>query len=277
VAEETFWVDGVANAQVPPDDRGLSLADGVFETLRVEFGVISCKSRHAQRLSRGLEVLNFPTASQTALALIDEAESVLRGSLSEASGTLRLTVTRGSGPRGYKVPVHQTPRSILRFSPGIANAEPASRLTISGVRWSSQPFFQGCKLLARTEQVMALEEARARGFADAIMCDSSGSWVSTTSGNLFLRIGDCLITPPVNEAGIAGTRRQAILDHWAHFLGYQVKVRKLTAEHIVSAQEAWSCNSVRGICRIAAVDNYTFTEATASEALSTCIHQEGAL
>ena len=91
---------------------------------------------------------------------------------------------------------------------------------------------------------MALEEARARGFADAIMCDSSGSWVSTTSGNLFLRIGDCLITPPVKEAGIAGTRRQAILDHWANFLGYQVKVRKLTAEDIVSAQEAWSCNSV---------------------------------
>ena len=273
---ETFWVDGVAGAQVPADDRGLSLADGVFETLRVEGGVISCKGRHAQRLSRGLEVLKFPAATETALALIDKAESLLSHSVSEANGTLRLTVTRGSGPRGYKIPVSQTPRSILRFSPGLADSQPASRLTISRVFWSTQPFFQGCKLLARTEQVMALEEARTRGFTDAIMCDSSGSWTSTTSGNLFLRRGDCLITPPVNEVGIAGTRREAILDCWAKLLGYQVEVRKLTADDIVSAQEAWSCNSVRGICRIAAVDNFTFTETTASEALSVCIHQESA-
>ena len=273
---ETFWVDGVAGAQVPADDRGLSLADGVFETLRVEGGVISCKGRHAQRLSRGLEVLKFPAATETALALIGKAESLLSHSVSEANGTLRLTVTRGSGPRGYKIPVSQTPRSILRFSPGLADTQPASRLTISRVFWSNQSFFQGCKLLARTEQVMALEEARTRGFTDAIMCDPSGSWTSTTSGNLFLRRGDCLITPPVNEVGIAGTRREAILDCWAKLLGYQVEVRKLTADDIVSAQEAWSCNSVRGICRIAAVDDFTFTEATASEALSVCIHQESA-
>ncbi|MDG1065564.1 MAG: aminotransferase class IV [Luminiphilus sp.] len=277
MVKETFWVNGVANAEVPPDDRGLCLADGVFETLRVELGVVSCKRRHVQRLGRGLQVLNFPAPEQTALTLINEAEKALKTTVAHASGTLRLTVTRGSGPRGYKVPQRQTPRSILRFSPGLVKAESPSLVTVSRVRWSTQPFFQGCKLLARTEQVMALDEACRRGFTDAIMCDSSGSWVSTASGNLFLRVGTCFITPPVNEVGIAGTRREAILDHWAKFLGYQVSIRKITADLVASAEEAWSCNSVAGIRRIASVDDSLFPESAASEALSALIHQEASL
>ena len=276
MAAETFWVDGVANTQVPPDDRGLCLADGAFETLRVESGVISCKRRHATRLSRGLEVLSFPEPIQTALKGIDEAEVILNNTFPQATGTLRLTLTRGSGPRGYKVPERQKPRCILRFSPGLANFDALAPLTVSRVRWSSQPFFRGCKLLARTEQVVALEEARGRGFSDAIMCDASGSWVSTTSGNLFLRVGDRFITPPVDEVGIAGTRREAILDHWAQMLGYQVSIRKISSYDIASAQEAWCCNSVVGIRRIVAVDQFTFTEMTASDALSACIHREKA-
>ena len=276
MAAETFWVDGVVNTEVPPDDRGLCLADGAFETLRVESGVISCKRRHAKRLGRGLEVLNFPEPSQTALKRVDEAEVILNSTIPQATGTLRLTLTRGSGPRGYKVPERQKPRCILRFSPGLANFDALAPLTVSRVRWSSQPFFRGCKLLARTEQVVALEEARGRGFSDAIMCDASGSWVSTTSGNLFLRVGDRFITPPVDEVGIAGTRREAILDQWAEMLGYQVSIRKISSYDIASAQEAWCCNSVVGIRRIVAVDQFTFTEMTASDALSACIHREKA-
>ena len=277
MATETFWVDGVINAEVSPDDRGLCLADGVFETLRVERGVILCKRRHVQRLSRGLETLRFPAPAQSGLRLVEQAESALTNAIVDASGTLRLTFTRGSGPRGYKIRKNQSPRSILRFSPGLAMAEPPAALTISKVYWSSQPVFQGCKLLARTEQVMALEEARARGFTDAIMCDSAGSWVSTTSGNLFLRIGACLVTPPVDDVGIAGTRREAIVDRWAKILGYEVSIRKITRDDIISAQEAWSCNAVRGISPIVSVDEFLFSETTASEALAACIHQEGAL
>jgi len=277
LAGEAFWVNGVANAEVPPDDRGLCLADGVFETLRVELGVVLCKQRHVKRLDRGLQVLGFPASGNTALALINEAEKTLRSAAADATGTLRLTVTRGSGPRGYKVPEKQFPRSILRFSPGIYNVESPAVLTVSRVRWSAQPFFQGCKLLARTEQVVALDEACRKGFTDAIMCDSSGSWVSTTSGNLFLRVGACFITPPITEVGIAGTRREAILDHWAAFLGYQVSVREITADDVAMAEEAWSCNAVVGVRRIASVDDANFPETVASEALSACIHEESSL
>src|SRR6187551_250294 len=90
------FLDGVkvedASGFVSPRDRGLTLADGLFETMRVRRGCVFQLRQHVDRIHRGLRTLQIPlppglegrvTAAVEAAGLADAA--------------VRLTVTRGIG------------------------------------------------------------------------------------------------------------------------------------------------------------------------------------
>ena len=269
---ETFWVDGVQGACVPPDDRGLGLADGVFETMRFAAGRIGWRQLHLQRLAKGLEVLGFTDPQQTAETVLLDAARRLEAAFGAVDGTLRLTVTRGSGPRGYAIPEGGALRTILRFNPGLTEHTVPARLIVSSINWSHQPHFAGCKLLARTEQVMALAQAQDRGFQEAVMCDFNGSWLSTASGNLFLRRGATLITPPLECSGISGTRRRAIIDHCAQAAGYDIQIRPVNEEDERHAEEALFCNAVVGVRSISAIDSRRFDNFEAAARLGPLVN-----
>ena len=269
---DLFWVDGRLGGLVPPDDRGLALADGVFETLRVDNGELVCRRLHQERLALGLGVLQFPSSEGTAKAALDAAIDCVLACQPGANGTLRLTVTRGSGPRGYAIPPDFEPRSIVRFTPGPAAASSRARLTVGNVVWSEQPSYHGCKLLTRTEQVLALANAREAGFDEVIMPDREGNWLSTGSGNLFIRRGNALVTPPIGPSGIAGTRRRAIVERWAEHLGYQMLVEPISATDAFAADEAFFCNAVIGTRGIDAIDDKVFSEHVAADRIAEFIH-----
>jgi Branched-chain amino acid aminotransferase/4-amino-4-deoxychorismate lyase len=96
----TVWLNGalVRDARIDPADRGFTLGDGVFETIRAAGGAPRHLDRHLRRLRAGLDVLGFT------LALDDRALAEAMASLLAADGladaSLRLTVTRGPAPRG---------------------------------------------------------------------------------------------------------------------------------------------------------------------------------
>ena len=105
------WIDGISADVVPVDDRGLNYADGVFETLLCKRGKILGAQLHEARLAQGLSRLTFPNADSLAEAVFATARQLLSGV--GHSGIARLTVTRGSGKRGYTPDFDATPRSIL--------------------------------------------------------------------------------------------------------------------------------------------------------------------
>ena len=270
---ERSWVDGVEGAEVPIDDRGLNLADGAFETMRVKGGRPACFSLHRARLAAGLSCLGFDSPEKTAEKALLEALEWLRASDPDASGVLRLTLTRGSGPRGYRALSGLPTRLVSRFISG--DIEPPlapARLGMAPIYYASQPFFRGAKLIARAEQVVATSWAHQQGYDDALMSSAAGRWVSAGSGNLFLRLGARLLTPPVDDMGIAGTRRELILSTLAASAGHEVSVEPCTEEVARSADEAFLCNAVVGIRSIQSIADIGFASTAAADRLRPLIH-----
>ncbi|MEE3156710.1 MAG: aminotransferase class IV, partial [Pseudomonadota bacterium] len=86
-------VNGELTDSLPLSDRGLAYGDGLFETLRVVSGRMPLLARHLLRLARGCEALSLPCDPALIEAeLVDAAERL-------GEGVLKLTLTRGSGPR----------------------------------------------------------------------------------------------------------------------------------------------------------------------------------
>ncbi|MBA4789031.1 MAG: aminotransferase class IV, partial [Rhizobiales bacterium] len=89
------WLNGALldaqAARIAPDDRGFTLGDGVFETLRAADGALVRLDAHLARLRRGADLLGLPVPQVdfgTALR-----ETLAANGLSD--GALRLTLTRG--------------------------------------------------------------------------------------------------------------------------------------------------------------------------------------
>ena len=270
--QELFWVNGDSSSNIPADDRGLALADGVFETLRIEQGRVCLHSLHYDRLVHGLTVLGFPHAPTVATRAFNDVNAALASLDKHVDGSLRVTITRGSGPRGYSPPKSPNPRIILRFSEGLpANRLPMT-LGVSGIHWSRQPYFAGAKLLARTEQVLAALDANRQGVDEVLMEDGEGSVCSTSTGNLFICKDDRLITPPIDHCGIEGTRRRYVIDTLAPALGIPVDITRVSVDDVVQADEVFACNSIRGVCSAASIGQRRFQSHPIATALAPLIH-----
>ena len=239
------WVDGVAADTVPADDRGLHYADGAFETLSCHAGRIQHEGLHRSRLTRALTALGVTSAAEQSARLFAEAGLCLEAA--RHAGIARLTVTRGSGPRGYAPPEAPQIRSILRAYPRPESSHTELRCGLAATRWATQPQLSGLKLLARTEQVLAAGEGAADGWDDMVMLDSDDYVISSSRANLFMLFGEQVVTPCLDRCGIAGTRRELLLTEILPGMGYAAEIRPISLAECLSADALIATNSVSGV------------------------------
>jgi 4-amino-4-deoxychorismate lyase len=269
-----FWVDGNATQSLPLPDRGVELGDGLFETLLLRRGHILYPDLHLQRLQRGLQVLGFPACMAQARTYLDAAAA---NCAQQEWAALRLTVTRGSAPRGYAPPANATPRILVAVTAITRDCReplPPAIVQWSQLHWGSQPALVGIKHLNRLEQVLAASEARQAGLDDVLVADQQGRPISTSSGNLFALCGDRLLTPALTDCGIAGTRRCLVLERWAPAIGIAVAEAALSVGQVEEAKEVFYCNSLQGVRPVAALGDRQWREHPVAQRLQRCLVED---
>lgn len=263
------WLDGSPCSELPLPDRGLDYGDGLFETLLLNDGRPLYLKLHMERLRHGLEVLRFPDVMDTVRDYLDAALNDLAPRQWPWTA-LRLSVTRGAGPRGYAPPDSTAPRVLLGATPLERNCgeilTPAV-MGVSSVRWPTQPLLAGLKHLNRLEQVLAAGENRDRDTDDSLMRDQQGNVISALAGNIFLVKGDRLLTPALKRCGIAGTRRALVMDHWAPAQGLAVEEGDFGVSELAVADEVFISNSLVGLRPVASIEGYRWQHHTVCEAL----------
>ena len=242
------WVDGVAADTLPADDRGLNYSDGAFETLSCHEGRIQHEDLHRSRLTRALTALGVTSAAEQGERLFANAGQCLE--TARHTGVARLTITRGSGPRGYAPPELPQLRSILTAYPRPESSHSALRCAVANTRWATQPQLAGLKLLARTEQVLAAAEAAAAGWDDMVMLDSDDHVISSSRANLFMLLDEKVMTPCLDRCGIAGTRRELLLTQILPALNYVFEIRPISLVECLTADALITTNSISGVTPI---------------------------
>lgn len=197
-----------AEARVPVTDRGFRFGDGVFETIRLHKGVPYQWEAHLARLSAGLVALKIDFAldwQKHARALLNHNAAT--------EGFLRLSVTRGSGSRGYLPTEDATPTWLIEtLPPSPAPSEPC-RLVLSSITkppLSSLPTNQ--KIAQGLNSTLALLDATERGGDDALQLSADERLCEAASANLFWIEGNTLYTPTLETGCLAGTTRARILE-----------------------------------------------------------------
>jgi len=243
------WQDGrlVAPdaAHVSIADRGLLLGDGVFETMLVHNGRAFDLEAHLARLETGLGVLGFAEAVDLAKLRVDIAHYVTLENVSRA--VLRVTVTRGGGPRGLAAPHAPHPTILMTLSPLPPPREtPLSLQVATSTRRNELSPVSRIKALPYLDNLIAFQEARAQGADDALMLNTRGAVACATVANLFLIREGRLETPPVGDGALPGVMRALVLS-LAKEAGLAPAERSLYASDVGEADHVFLTNSVRGV------------------------------
>lgn len=250
------WVDGRRQPSEGPHvsarDRGFTLADGVFETMKARNGKAFRLERHLTRLEGALRTLVIPVPAE----LREWVDAALHAA-PPGDAAVRLTVTRGVAAGGVAAPAEPTPTVVVTVSPppvfGSAIYEAGLTARIASGRRNEFSATAGLKTLAYTDAVLAMIEARNAGADDVLFLDTSGHCSEASASNLFAVIGGRLVTPPTSCAALPGITRAAVLE-LAAGLGVAADERPFDLSELGASSEAFLSSSLRGLAPLVRID-----------------------
>jgi len=257
-----IWVNGQGvsadSLHLSALDRGFTLADGVFETMRVYDGHAFRLDAHMRRLSDATSALGIPLPTDIGAVVTRAVVEASASGLREAS--VRLTVSRGIGSPGLAPPASPQPTIVLAIAPPPAFSPEiyASGVTVhvASGRRNERAMTAGLKTIAFTDSVLALAEARAAGADDAIFLDTQGHVSEATSSNVFIAaaaLSNVLVTPPLSCGALPGVTRAAVIE-LARALGLEVDVRPIEHDELLASREVFFTSSLRAIAPAVRID-----------------------
>ncbi len=243
------WLNGglvdAEAARIRPDDRGFTLADGLFETMALRDGAICRQDAHLARLRAACEILGLTLPLSDGALWAALAETVAANGLSDA--TLRLTVTRGPAPRGLRPPEAPEPTVLIaaaEWPPG--SPDPVTAVIARDTRRNEHSPLARVKSMNYGDGILAAREAAGRGADDALLLNTAGNLAEATAANLFAVIGTQTVTPPVRDGALPGVMRAVVMAE----LG--AAERSLPPAALEAAREVFltSASGIRPVVRI---------------------------
>ena len=241
-----------SEAVVPVSDRGFLYGDGLFETLRIIRGRPFRLGQHLERLSRGSEFLKIKIP-HTPKEIQKFAEQLAdKNGLKDA--VLRITLTRGSGERGYSPKGADKPTLVMTLHPAppLDDLVEWSLITSSYRIPASDPI-SSFKTTSKLLHVMARLEAEEKGANEALLINTNGEVAETTSGNLFWIYHDNVCTVPTGRGVLPGITRAIILEI-CQGMELETSKRVIKPEALRNSQGIFISQSVLGIVPVTSFD-----------------------
>jgi 4-amino-4-deoxychorismate lyase len=251
-SSDRVLVNGRPAGRIHPLDRGLLYGDGVFRTLKAGSGRIEWWADQYAKLA----------GDSHALGLDCPLEEQLRSECLElAKGedcVIRITLTRGQGPRGYAPPANTSVTRIVHASPlpvyPPQNLSQGVRVRWCTLRLGQQKQLAGIKHLNRLENVLARTEWSDADISEGLLLDREGWVIGGVMSNILLMRGKTLFTPDLSLSGVAGVTRTRIM-RAAMRNGLDVRESQLRPQDIYRADECCLCNSLIGVWRIRMIED----------------------
>lgn len=244
-------INGVERDTIDARDRGLMYGDGVFRTLPLRNRQAVCWQRQYAKLAADCAALSLSCPERH-----DLENDFMRIAATEPDCAVKIVVTRGAGARGYALPSAPIPNRLVMSSPLAAHSAVRERginVRLCQTRVILQARLAGVKHLNRLDSVLARSEWDDPDIAEGLMLDPDDNIVQGTMANVFMAERGMLVTPVLNNAGVAGVQRERVLE-LARTRGLAASVEVISLQRLLAASEVFLTNSLIGLWPVARID-----------------------
>jgi len=255
-----------SNTNVLHQNRGLLYGDGVFETLKVVEGKILFFEDHYFRLMAAMRIVRMEIPMNFTLEYLEEQVLTLaKSNTCEQSARVRITVYRNDG--GFYLPTNNSVSFFIQATALVQSIysieEKPYEVDLYKDFYIAKQLLSTLKTTNKMIHITGSIYANENDLDNCILLNDSKNVVEALQGNLFMRMGDTLITPPLSEGCLNGIMRKQILNLAKKETNLEVVEQVISPFDLQKADELFITNVIKGIQPITKYRKKEFTIDTA--------------
>ncbi len=254
-------------AQIAYNNRGTYYGDGVFETIRCYDKQPIFYESHYFRLMSSMRILRMEIPQSFTPEFFEEQISRLHkaNGIDSAHSRIRITVWRDTG--GFYTPT----ASGVCYSMELTTLQDPyiyqSKNEVELFKDHLLPLglLGSLKTANKTINVLAGIYKTENDYDDMLLLNQNKMVAECISGNLFLRSGDTIKTPPISDGCLNGIMREQVIAQIKRMLNYKFKEESITPFELQRADELFSTNVIQGIQSISKYRKKEYEHTAATE------------
>jgi branched-chain amino acid aminotransferase len=238
------------DANVLTQNRAFLYGDAVFETVKIVNSKILFLEDHYFRLMSSMRVVRMEIPMNFTMEYFEEQllSLVIDNAFSNSSRA-RITVFRNDG--GYYLPQTNTV-SFLIHVVGLDDAlysfaEKEYEVDLFKDFYVTKQLLSSIKSTNRMLNITASIFANENGLDNCLLLNDSKNIVEAIQGNIFMLMGNRLITPPVSEGCLNGVMRKQVLEIAKKIESLEVVEEVISPFDLQKADELFITNVIKGI------------------------------
>lgn len=258
------------DANILTGNRAFLYADAVFETVKIVDSKILFLEDHYFRLMASMRVVRMEIPMNFTMEYLEEQILSLVAKIGvSGSARARITVFRNDG--GYYLPKTQTV-SFLVHAIALENTlysfdQKKYEVDLYKDFYVTKQLLSSIKTTNRILNITASIFADENGLDNCLLLNDTKNVVEAIQGNIFMLMGNKLITPPVSEGCLNGVMRKQILELARKTEGIEVVEDVISPFDLQKADELFVTNVIKGIQPITKYRKKEFVVALAAELL----------
>ncbi|MFV5692317.1 aminotransferase class IV [Flavobacterium sp. LT1R49] len=256
------------DANILTQNRAFLYGDAVFETVKIINNKILFLEDHYFRLMSSMRVVRMEIPMNFTMEYFEEQIlSLVKNNSLADSARARITIYRNDG--GYYLPQNNTISFLIHT---IALEEKFYSINKKEYEvdlykdfYVTKQLLSSIKTTNKILNITASIYANENGLDNCILLNDSKNVIEALQGNIFMLLGNKLITPPVSEGCLNGVMRKQILGLAKKIANLEVVEEVISPFDLQKADELFITNVIKGIQPITKYRKKEFTTKLANE------------
>ena len=231
-------------------NRSFLYGDGVFETLKIVNSKILFFEDHYFRLMASMRIVRMEIPNSFTMEFLEEQIiNLAKATKLEASARLRFTVFRNDG--GYYLPTTREISFLIQIKPLLSKLYVVNEETYEVDLYKD--FFVAKQLLSTLKTTNKMIHITGSIFAkendlqNCLLLNNEKNVVEALNGNIFMKTGNQLITPPMIEGCLNGIMRKQVLRLASRIENLEIIETVISPFELQKADELFITNIISGI------------------------------
>jgi len=250
------------------NNRGFLFGDAIFETIKVNGTKILFLEEHYLRLMASMRICRMEIPMNFTMEFMEEEIlKLIALQTNKVSNRIRFSVFRNA--EGFYNPTSNDVQFIITCSELASDSYVFSSTTYEVELFKdfhvSKHLLATLKTNNKMINVVANIFAKENGFENCLLINEDKNVVEATNGNVFMKMGNQIITPPISDGCLNGIMRKQIIAIVNKMDTIEMIEKSISPFDLQKADELFISNVITGIQPITKYRKKEFTSEVAKE------------